>query len=111
MALQLQTFNDFTPPMWSALAAKLKADTGVEVAAPDKDTGVSQGTLVHGSFTFTYKYVPELQYLELQCQKKPLFIPASTIVNGLNEEVLELMTAVKSGPPAPAPAPPPVPES
>lgn len=86
MSLQMQTFSSFTLKMWAALVEKIKADTGVE-------TTEYEGTVVHGSFTFTYAYDPESQVLVLQCQKKPFFLPASTVVNGLAEEVHELMTA------------------
>ena len=86
MSLQLQTFNAFTPAMFSAFAAKIKSDTGVEIEG-------NSGTVEHGSFTFQYSYDPTALVLNVQCLKKPLFIPAGTIVNGISEEVAALRGA------------------
>lgn len=91
MSLQLQTFNEFTPAMFAAFAAKIQKDTGVAVKGDN-------GTVVHGSFTFTYNYDANTQVLLIQCLKKPIFINASTIINGLTEEILELKQAVLNAP-------------
>ena len=87
MALQMQTFTNVTEPMFDALVAKIKADTGQDVAATVNETV----TVIHGSFVFTYNYNPTTKTLLVQCLKKPLFIPASTIINGLAEEVAEII--------------------
>jgi hypothetical protein len=87
MSLQMQTFNAFTPSMFAAFAAKIKADIGIDLA------GATSGTVEHGSFTFQYTYDPTKLVLNIQCLKKPLFIPASTIVNGIAEEVATLRGA------------------
>jgi hypothetical protein len=87
MSLQMQTFTNVTEPMFDALVAKIKADTGQEVAATANETV----TVVHGSFVFTYNYNPATKTLQVQCLKKPLFIPASTIINGLAEEIAEII--------------------
>jgi hypothetical protein len=86
MALQMQTFNTFTPTMFSAFAAKIKQDIGIDIEG-------NIGTVEHGSFTFQYTYDPVAAVLNIQCLKKPLFIPASTIVNGISEEVAALRGA------------------
>lgn len=86
MALQMQAFGGFTQDMFKAFAAKIKQDIGVEL---DKNAD----TVEHGSFTFQYSYDPESRVLHIQCLKKPLFIPASTIVNGIAEEVAALRAA------------------
>lgn len=84
MALQMQTFSDFTPSMFEAFKQKLQHDMGIEIGdAPE-------GTVTHGSFTFQYSYNADCQILKVQCLKKPIFIPASVIINGLVEEVQEL---------------------
>lgn len=88
MALQMQVFNDFTTDMFAAFAAKILADTGVTI------NGYT-GTVSHGSFTFQYAYDFDDQSLHIQCLKKPLFIPASTIINGIAEEVAALKGAAK----------------
>jgi hypothetical protein len=87
MSLQAQAFGAFTPAMFAAFAAKIKADVGVDLA------GATAGTVTHGSFTFQYDYNPELAVLHIQCLKKPLFIPATTIINGIAEEVAALKGA------------------
>jgi hypothetical protein len=92
MALQILTFPTFTPAMWQAFITKIKGDTGVEITA-------ASGTVTHGSFVFNYTYNSTQQVLEVQCLKKPLFIPASTINNGLKEEIAELITTVQNAPP------------
>ena len=91
MALQVQTFPNFTPALYAAFCAKVKADTGVELTKPS-------GTVTHGSFVFTYAYDQVAQVFTMQCQKKPIFIPASTIINGLAEEIAEI-TATTVTPP------------
>lgn len=85
MALQNQTFPAITEAIWQAFVAKVKHDTGVEITS-------NSGTATHGSFVFTYNYDPTTFVLQIQCLKKPLFIPASTIVNGIAEEIAELRT-------------------
>lgn len=86
MALQMQAFGAFTSDMFAAFAAKIKADIGIDIEG-------NSGTVEHGSFTFQYSYDPESRVLHIQCLKKPLFIPASTIVNGISEEVAALRAA------------------
>lgn len=95
MALQVQTFKDFTSAMMQAFAAKIYADTGAQL------TG-SNGTVVHGSFTFAWAYNPQAQILSIQCLKKPLFIPAAQIINGLAEEVAEIIASTVKAAVAPA---------
>jgi hypothetical protein len=98
MALQLQTFNHFTPAMYTAFAAKIQKDTDV-TPNPITETDTSPaGEIVHGSFTFTYKYDSATSILTVQCLKKPLFIPASTIINGMAEEIAELIATVNQAP-------------
>ena len=87
MSLQVQVFNEFTPAMFAAFAKKTETDTGTKITE-------NKGTVVHGSFTFIYDYDPTNNCLTVQCLKKPLFIPASTIINGLTEEVLDLKQQV-----------------
>ena len=70
MALQNQTFTAFTPAMYGAFIDKIKLTTGVVIDG-------NSGTVEH-------------ETLQIQCLKKPLFIPASTITNGIAEEVEEL---------------------
>jgi lipoate synthase len=94
MALQMQTFTNVTEPMFDALVAKIKADTGQDVAATANETV----TVVHGSFVFTYNYDPATKILQVQCLKKPLFIPASTIINGLAEEIAEIIATIVTPP-------------
>jgi hypothetical protein len=89
MALQMQTFTGFTPPMMAAFAQKIAKDTGVQLKG-------NEGTVTHGSFEFTYSYDPTAGVLQIQCLKKPLFIPASTIINGIAEEVADLIAATKA---------------
>ena len=103
MSLQLQTFPNFSAAMFAAFSAKIKADTGVVITS-------NVGTVVHGSFTFMYNFNPALNQLQVQCLKKPIFLPASTVTNGLSEEVLEIQQQVleaaaktSSAPPAEAP--------
>ena len=86
MSLQTQAFGGFTPDEFAAFAAKIKADTGVELTE-------NAGTVAHGSFEFTYDYHPDTGLLHIQCQKKPLFIPAATIINGIAEEVAAIRAA------------------
>jgi hypothetical protein len=74
--------------MYAAFAAKIKNDTGVVIDA-------NEGDVVHGSFTFHYDYDPVEQVLQVQCMRKPLFIPAATIVNGMAEEVAEIIASTK----------------
>lgn len=95
MALQILTFPGFTPAMWQAFINKIKLDTGTEI-------NQASGTVVHGSFTFNYTYNSTIQVLEVQCLKKPLFIPAATIVSGLKEEIADLITSTLN-PPEPSP--------
>jgi hypothetical protein len=95
MALQVQTFNNFTPAMYSAFAAKIKNDTNVDVNPVTADDTAPAGTVTHGSFVFTYKYDSVAQVLTVQCQKKPIFIPASSIINGMAEEVAEIIATTK----------------
>ena len=94
MALQMQTFTNVSEPMFDALVAKIKADTGQDVTATANETV----TVVHGSFVFTYAYDPATKTLQVQCLKKPLFIPASTIINGLAEEIAEIIAATVAPP-------------
>ena len=94
MALQMQTFTNVTEPMFDALVAKIKVDTGQDIAATANETV----TVVHGSFVFTYHYDPATKTLQVQCLKKPLFIPASTIINGLAEEIAEIIAATVAPP-------------
>ena len=94
MALQMQTFTNVTEPMFDALVAKIKADTGQEVAATVNETV----KVTHGSFVFTYHYDPTTKILQVQCLKKPLFIPASTIINGLAEEIAEIIATTVTPP-------------
>jgi hypothetical protein len=94
MALQVQTFINFTEPMFDALVAKIKADTGQDVAA----TANELVKVTHGSFVFTYHYDPVTKTLQIQCLKKPLFIPAVTIINGLAEEVAEIIATTVAPP-------------
>lgn len=84
MALQVQTFSGFTPGKWAAFVAKIKADTGVVITA-------DSGTVTHGSFEFTYAYNEAASTLTVQCLKKPLFIKASVIIEGLAEEIADLV--------------------
>jgi len=93
MALQAQAFGAFTPVMFAAFAAKIKADTGVDIEG-------NAGIVEHGSFTFKYDYSPATQLFHVQCLKKPLFIPASTIINGIAEEVAALKAINATGQPA-----------
>jgi hypothetical protein len=93
MSLQAQTFGAFTPLMFAAFAAKIKTDTGVDIEG-------NSGTVEHGSFTFKYDYNQSAQLLHIQCLKKPLFIPASTIINGIAEEVAALKAIQATGQPA-----------
>lgn len=86
MALQLQVFPGITAALWEAFKAKIQHDTGTEITA-------NVGTVTHGSFVFTYNYNAEAELLQVQCLKKPLFIPASTIINGLAEEIASLKPA------------------
>jgi hypothetical protein len=95
MSLQLQTFKGFTPTMFASFAAKTEKDTSTKIIG-------NSGTVVHGSFTFTYNFNPTTETLEIQCLKKPLFIPASTIINGIAEEVAELITSTINTPPIPS---------
>jgi hypothetical protein len=99
MALQEQVFASFTPGLWQAFVNKIKADTGVVIST-------NTGTVKHGSFEFTYDYNPDTQMLVVQCTKKPLFIPANVILNGLSQEIAELKTVeapqVASGSVSPA---------
>jgi hypothetical protein len=97
MALQLQRFPGFSPEAFAEFKAKVNTDTGVEITS-------NVGTVTHGSFVFTYNYDPNAEVLLVQCQKKPLFIPAATIINGLNEEVLTLMAQALQKAQNPAPA-------
>ena len=83
MALQNQTFTAFPPAMYGTFINKIKLTTGVVIDG-------NSGTVEHGSFTFTYLYDAANETLQIQCLKKPLFIPASTITNGIAEEVEEL---------------------
>jgi hypothetical protein len=94
MALQVQTFTNITETMFDALVAKIKVDTGQNVAATANETV----TVVHGSFVFTYNYNPATKTLQVQCLKKPLFIPASTIINGLAEEIAEIIATTVTPP-------------
>lgn len=87
MALQMQKFTNFTPAMYAAFAAKIKADVGVTLSA-------DAGTITHGSFEFTYNYVRATQTFTIQCLKKPLFIPAAQIINGLAEEIAAIISSV-----------------
>lgn len=96
MALQMQTFTNVTEPMFDALVAKIKADTGQDVTA----TANEIVTVTHGSFVFTYNYNPATKTLQVQCLKKPLFIPASTIINGLAEEIAEIIATTVTPPAA-----------
>ena len=91
MALQKQTFTSFTPAMFSAFSAKIKNDIGVEI------TG-DAGTVTHGGFSMQYSYDSVAGILNIQCLTKPLFIPASTIINGLAEEVAALRAATLTAP-------------
>ena len=91
MALQVQTFRNVQPGKWAAFKAKIKADTGTEIEN-------ASGTVTHGSFEFMYVYNEQAQVLTIQCLKKPLFISAHTILQGLAEEIADL--------PSTAPAPP-----
>lgn len=91
MALQMQTFSNFTPGMFTALIDKIKMDTGQDIDdTPDKTV-----TVKHGSFVFTFNYNSTTEVLKIQCLKKPLFIPATTIINGLTEEVAEVVATAK----------------
>ena len=94
MALQMQTFTNVTEPMFDALIVKIKADTGQDIAATANETV----TVVHGLFVFTYNYNPATKTLQVQCLKKPLFIPASTIINGLAEEIAEIIATTVTPP-------------
>jgi hypothetical protein len=94
MALQMQTFTNVTEPMFDALIVKIKADTGQDIAATANETV----TVTHGSFVFTYNYNPATKTLQVQCLKKPLFIPASTIINGLAEEIAEIIATTVTPP-------------
>ena len=86
MALQMQAFGGFTQDMFAAFADKIKQDVGVDLDG-------NSGTVEHGSFVFQYDYNPITQLLHIQCLKKPLFIPAATIISGINEEVAALRAA------------------
>ena len=92
MALQMQTFHDFTPQMYEAFKTKILKDTGVEIKEG------TEGTVTHGSFQFTYNYNSTTQVFQVQCLKKPLFIKASTIVEGLAEEIAQLIADTASAP-------------
>jgi hypothetical protein len=102
MALQEQNFHNFTPAMYAAFAAKIEKDTGVKLNAPTDPP--SKQVVTHGSFQFAYLYDAQQNFIIIQCLKKPLFIPASTIVSGIAEEMAELITATGAAP-APVPAP------
>jgi hypothetical protein len=91
MALQMQTFSNFTPNMFSALINKIKTDTGQDIP----ETLNKTVTVTHGSFVFTFNYNPTTEVLVIQCLKKPLFIPAAMIVNGLAEEVAEVIATTR----------------
>lgn len=93
MALQLQAFAGITDAIWQAFKAKILHDTGVQITA-------NTGTVTHGSFVFTYDYNSMAELLQIQCLKKPLFIPASTITNGIAQEIAELRTAPVAPPSA-----------
>lgn len=84
MALQKQSFGAFTPVMFQAFVSKVKVDTGVTISA---DSGV----VTHGGFQFSYSYNPAEQMLVLQCLKKPLFLSSTTVLNGLSEEVANII--------------------
>jgi hypothetical protein len=99
MALQVQTFQNFPVGKWLAFKQKIKADTGEEI------TTVS-GTVKHGSFEFMYVYNSVAFVLTIQCLKKPIFINAHTILQGIAEEIADLPTlAAEPLTVAPAPAP------
>lgn len=83
MALQIQTFANFTPDRWAAFKDKIKHDTGTEL-------GEDSGTVTHGSFEFTYSYDSVAETLSIQVLKKPLFINSHTILQGVAEEIAEL---------------------
>jgi hypothetical protein len=97
MALQKQSFSAFTPALWEAFVEKVKGDTGVEITE-------GSGTVDHGAFVFGYEYNAAAQVLSVQCLKKPLFIPASTIINGLTEEIAQLKPKVQAQVNAPVPS-------
>jgi hypothetical protein len=91
MALQMQTFSNFTPAMFTALINKINTDTGQNIAETLNETV----TVTHGSFVFTFNYNPTTAVLMIQCLKKPLFISATMIVNGLAEEVVEVIATTR----------------
>ena len=86
MALQMQAFGGFTQDMFEAFAEKIKQDVGVDIQG-------NSCTVEHGSFTFQYSYDSAALLLHIQCLKKPFFIPASMIINGISEEVAALRAA------------------
>ncbi len=87
MALQVQTFTNFNTGKWAAFLNKIKADTGVEITT-------FSGEVVHGSFTFAYSYDKNAEVLTVQCLHKPLFLSSSTVINGLAEEIADLIPVV-----------------
>lgn len=91
MSLQLQTFTDVTPAVFDAFAAKVKEDVGVDCpATPD----LKFVTITHGPLVFQYMYNTETEVLLVQVLKKPLFIKASRVTEGIAEEVAELRSLV-----------------
>ena len=92
MSLQIQKFENVSPAVVAALQDKIKNTAGTESTTADN----GYVTVVHGSFTFTYIYNTDTKELIVQCLKKPLFIPAATILNGLAEEITELITSVNA---------------
>jgi hypothetical protein len=86
MALQTQAFGSFTPSMFATFVAKIEKDTGVKITT-------DKGHVVHGSFEFDYDYNRADQLLHTQCTKKPMFLPAHVVLNGMSEEIAELRTA------------------
>ena len=84
MPLQKQVFTNFTPGKWAAFINKIKANTGVQITT-------FSGIVTHGSFEFAYTYDKISEVLTVQCLNKPFFINQSTIINGLAEEIADLI--------------------
>lgn len=95
MALQSQTFADFSHAKWEAFVAKIATDTSVNLTT-------NTGHVKHGSFEFDYAYNPDTHVLTITCTHKPLFIPAHVILNGISDEILELKPLVAPPPPVTA---------
>jgi hypothetical protein len=92
LALQQQNFTGITPAVYAAFAEKVLLDTGVQIEGDG--TTDSEATLdkpvVHGGFSFIYKYSAAAGTLQIQCLTKPLLVTSHSVINGIAEEVAEI---------------------